>query len=158
MTNSPETLVTKEGLTKLENELRELTEVKRPEISARIKEARELGDLKENAEYHDAKNEQGLVESKIRQLEEKIRTARIVEASDTSSVGFGNAVTVEDVSNGTKETWHITGAAEADPLEWRISNESPIGKALMGTKVGDEITVQLPTRTQSLRLVSIEKS
>ena len=151
-----ETLLTADGLSRLQSELDELVNVRRPAISARIKEARELGDLKENAEYHDAKNEQSLVETRIQQLDARIRTARVVEATDTSVVGIGTVVTVTDLGYGDTEKWWITGAADADPLEQRISNESPIGGALMGSRVGDTVDVQLPNGKTQLRVEAID--
>lgn len=153
-----ETLLTADGLARIQHELDELVTVRRPAIAARIKEARELGDLKENAEYHDAKNEQSLVETRIQQLEARVRTARIVEATDTSKVTIGSVVTVTDLGYGDTEKWWITGAADADPLEQRISNESPIGAALMGRSVGDTVKVNLPHGTTELRVEAIELS
>jgi transcription elongation factor GreA len=150
-----ETLLTADGLARIQHELDELVSIRRPAIAARIKEARELGDLKENAEYHDAKNEQALVETRIQQLEARVRTARVVEASDASVVTIGTSVTVTDLGFNETDTWHITGAADADPMEQRISNESPIGSALMGTRVGDVVDVQLPNGTTQMRVDAI---
>ncbi len=153
-----ETLLTPAGLEQLQQEYDRLVNEWRPQIAERIRIARELGDLKENAEYHDAKNEQGLTESRIRVIEERLRTARVVDDADASVAGVGTSVTVTDLGAGTTEVWHITGVAEADPLEQRVSYESPFGKALMGTKVGDEVTVTIPVGELQLRVEKIEIS
>lgn len=154
----PETLVTPEGLVRIQAELDQLIAERRPAIAARIKVARELGDLKENADYHDAKNEQSMVETRIQQLETRIRTARVITAEDASKVSIGTIVTVTDLETGDVDTWRITGAAEADPLAQRVSNESPIGSALIGAVVGDEVEVVLPFGTSRLRVDNIALS
>lgn len=151
----PETLLTPQGMQKLKEELDELINNRRPAIIKRIATARELGDLKENADYHDARNEQSFIESKIRQIEARIRTARIIEASDASVAGIGTSVTVVNESTGDTETWHLTGTAEADPLAGKVSHESPIGSALMGAKVDDVVAVNVPKGQQKLKIVSI---
>lgn len=153
--STQEVVVTEEGLKTLREQLAHLTEVRRPEIAQRIKEARELGDLKENAEYHDAKNEQGFIEAKIVQLEGKIRHAKIVEAGDASIVGIGTAVEVEDLDSGDIDTYSIVGAGEADPLANKISNDSPIAQTIMGKKPNDEVEVQLPRGVMRLKIRSI---
>jgi transcription elongation factor GreA len=153
-----ETPITADGLQKLQEQLDELVNVRRPEISARIKEARELGDLKENAEYHDAKNEQSLVETRIQTLESRIRTARVIEATDASKVTIGTTVKLTDLESGDHETWQITGVAEADPLDQKISFESPLGKALQGKKQGDEVEVPVPAGMMRMRVDSIAVS
>lgn len=150
----PETLLTPEGLSALRAELEELT-ARRPAMAAKIKSARELGDLKENAEYHAAKEEQGFLETRIRVIEDQLRTARVVEVADTSSVNVGSKVVVRDLDLDEDETWTITGVAEADPLEQRVSYESPIGAALMGCAVGDTVDVQLPRGSMRLEVRSI---
>jgi transcription elongation factor GreA len=150
-----ETIVSKAGLEKLQAELDELINVRRPRIAARIKEARELGDLKENAEYHDAKNEQAFIETRIHVIEEKLRTAVIVEATDTSTVVVGTRVRTMDLDDKSVEDWRIVGASEADPMENRISNESPIGKALCGLKVGESVDIELPRGSMHLRVEEI---
>lgn len=151
-----DTIVTPAGLEKLERDLAELVDVRRPDIARRIKEARELGDLKENAEYHAAKNEQGFLESKIRQLQDRVRTARVIENVDASLVGVGTRVAVIDADTGECEHYVVTGVAESEPLENRISNESPIGSALLGARVGDTVTVKLPAGQLQLRVEQIE--
>lgn len=150
-----ETIVSKAGLEKLEAELAQLIDVRRPRIAQRIKEARELGDLKENAEYHDAKNEQAFIETRIHVIEEKLRTAVIVEATDSSHVVVGTKVTTTDLDDKSVEDWWVVGASEADPMENRISNESPIGKALIGLAVGDDVDIELPRGSMHLRVDAI---
>lgn len=158
MAHVDETPITQAGLERLHEELADLVDNRRPAIASRIKAARELGDLKENADYHDAKNEQAFIESKIRRLEASIRTARVVEATDTAQAGIGTTVTVVDVDTGERETWQITGTAEADPLEGRVSTDSPIGSCLVGAQAGDEVVAALPRGERRLRVESIALS
>jgi transcription elongation factor GreA len=139
-----ETLVTQAGYEKLQEELAELVNVRRAEVAERIKTAREYGDISENAEYDDAKNEQARVEARIVQIEERLRTAKIVAEADNKSVGIGTKVTVVDKKTGDEEVYQIVGTPEADPLENKVSNESPVGKALFGKKKGDTVVVQIP--------------
>lgn len=143
---SRQSVITPEGLEKLKLEIEELTTVKRREVAARIKEAREFGDISENAEYDDAKNEQALLEQRIGQLEERLRRATVVDGRDldTDEVNVGSIVHVEDQKSGDTKKFHIVGATEADPLESKLSNESPIGKALVGGKQGDVVEVEVP--------------
>ena len=150
-----ETLVTPQGLEKVQAELDHLINVKRVEISERIKEARELGDLKENAEYHDAKNSQAFIETKINQLEDIVRTAVVVDTVDSDVVNLGTTVTVTDLDHKDSVDYQITGSAEADPMENRISLDSPIGAALAGAKVGDVVEAQLPRTKARLRIDKI---
>lgn len=156
MSSERDTLVTQAGLDALQAELDELVNVKRVEMAARIKSARELGDLKENAEYHDAKNSQAFLETKIIQIEAKIRTARVIKSVDSSKVSVGTRVTVRDVESKEDIDYTITGTAEADPLENRVSNESPIGMALLGHKPGDVVEVTLPRGSLKLEVCNIE--
>ena len=151
----PETIVTQAGFDKLQQELDQLVTVRRPDIAARIKEARELGDLKENADYHAAKDDQGFLETKIMQLEAKIRTARIVEKADGKKVGVGSKVTVIESETGETEVYTVTGAVEADPFENKISYDSPIGQALFGATTGDLITVTLPNGSIEFKIKSV---
>jgi transcription elongation factor GreA len=153
-----ETLVTQAGLEKLQAEYAELVNVKRAEVAERIKVAREYGDISENAEYDDAKNEQARVEARIVQLEEKLRTAKVVEEIDTKSVGIGNKVTVQEKGRKTQEVFEIVGSTEADPLENRVSNESPFGQALMGKKKGDVAEVAAPKGTIKYEIIKIQKA
>ncbi len=135
--------VTKEGLAKLKAELKELIEEKRPEVAKRILAARENGDISENAEYDSARQEQSYVEGRISELEEIIKNAKLTEnEAKKDNVIVGSVVTVH--IDGDEETFHIVGAPEANPLEKKISHESPLGQALMGKKVGDKIDVEAP--------------
>ena len=137
-------ILTPEGLENLKVELEELSTTRRAEVAERIKEAREFGDISENSEYDDAKNEQAMLETRIAQLEEKIRSASVVDPGevDTEVVQVGNAVGVR-FEDGKEQTFTIVGSAEAKPPA-RLSNESPIGKALLGHRKGDEVEVSLP--------------
>jgi transcription elongation factor GreA len=150
-------ILTPEGLEKLKAELEELTTVKRREVAERIKDAREYGDISENSEYDDAKNEQAMLESRIATLEEKLRSATVIDASDisTEQVQVGSKVRVKDADGGKKETYLIVGSAEANPAERKLSNESPVGRALIGHKKGDKVTVQLPNG--KARQLTVEK-
>jgi transcription elongation factor GreA len=143
-------ILTPDGLIKLKSELEYLSTEKRREVAARIKEAREFGDISENAEYDDAKNEQAMLEAKIAQLEEKLRAATVIDSKDlgTDVVGFGSSVHVTDAKTGKGDTYTIVGSAEANPAERKLSNESPVGKALVGHRVGDTVSVQLPNGNQ----------
>lgn len=132
-----ETLITEEGLQKLTVELDELKSVRRIKVSKRIQEAIALGDLSENSEYDDAKNEQAFIEGRIAELENKIRTAKIIEESQdgAAKVSLGSKVVLEDVESGDRFTYTVVGTAEADPFNNRISNESPVGKAILGQPI-----------------------
>jgi len=137
-------LLTKDGLRQLEGELDQLVQVRRAEIAERIRHARDFGDISENAEYTEAKNEQSLVEGRIQTLEVMIRNAVLIEDEprEVGVVTVGARVTVSDEDGD--ETYAIVGAAEADPLKGRISNESPLGRALLGHRAGDEVEWTLP--------------
>ena len=129
---SRQTVITPEGLEKLKGEIEYLTTDKRREVAARIKEAREFGDISENAEYDDAKNEQALLEQRISQLEERLRRAEVIDEKDLTNevVQVGTTVHVKDQKSGDSRKFQIVGSAEANPIEGKLSNESPIGKAL----------------------------
>ncbi len=151
-------ILTPEGLEKLKEELEELSTVRRREVAERIKEAREFGDISENSEYDDAKNEQAMLETRILQLEENLRSASVVtpEDVDTDVVQVGNAVTVK-FDDGKPQTFTIVGSAEADPPR-KLSNVSPVGKALMGKQKGDSVTINLPngsTRTAKITKIDV---
>ena len=151
-------ILTPAGYEKLQKELETLTTVSRRDVADRIREAREFGDISENSEYDDAKNEQAMLENQIAKLEEQLRAARVIEASEVSrdTVSLGSQVTVED-ENGKKSTYMIVGSAEADPLSKpaRISNESPVGRALLGRKKGEKLDVTVPRGTIKLKVASI---
>ena len=149
--------ITPEGLKKLEEEIEHLSTVRRREVSERIREARDFGDISENAEYDDAKNEQARVETRIIQLEDKLRTAKVIADVDTKSVGIGNKVTVLEKGSKDPEVYTIVGSTEADPLEGKVSNESPFGKALMGAVKGDTVKVPAPKGSITYEIVKIGK-
>lgn len=132
--------LTVEGKTELEAELTELI-AKRSEIAEKIANARDYGDLSENAEYDAAREEQGMLETRIAELEEILKNADIIKPTKSSTVKVGSTV---HLSNGKKVTYQVVGPVEADPLEGKISNESPIGAALIGKKVGDKVTITTP--------------
>ena len=149
-------LLTKEGLEKLEKELEELRTTKRAEIAERIAYAKDFGDISENAEYEDAKNEQGMLEGRILVLENMIRNAVLIEGSgDRGVVGVGSTVDVKD-EFGT-QTFSIVGPAEVDVAKGRISMESPVGKALLGHSVGETVVVQSPGGSRDITIVKIKK-
>jgi transcription elongation factor GreA len=152
-------LLTPEGLDKLKDEIEHLSTVKRREVAERIKEAREFGDISENSEYDDAKNEQAMLEQRIAALEEKVRSAQVIDASELSTdvVRVGVTVNVKDEGTGSSEKYTIVGSAEASPADKKLSNESPVGKALMGRKKGDSVEVSLPSgRKRTLKITKID--
>jgi transcription elongation factor GreA len=156
-----ESLITQEGLDKLREELAYLTTAKRREVAERIKEAREFGDIMENSEYDDAKNEQALLEQRIAQLEERVRRATVIDENQvtTDAVSVGVLVHVKDQKSGDSRKFQIVGSAEADPAESKLSNESPIGKALVGHKRGDVVTVEVPRGPRrKLKITKIESA
>jgi transcription elongation factor GreA len=139
-------ILTPEGLDKLKEELAFLQTQKRREVAVRIKEAREFGDITENSEYDDAKNEQAMVEARIAAVEEKLRAATVVkpEEIDNDTVQVGNVVHVKDEQTGKSQKFTIVGSAEANPTEQKLSNESPVGRALIGHKRNDVVKVPVP--------------
>lgn len=154
-----EILLSYEGLTKLERELETLRTVKRREIAERIKIARDFGDLSENSEYDDAKNEQAFVESRILRLEALLRKARIVteEEVDPDRIHIGSTVKIKDVHSGEEFEYFIVGSQEADPARGRISYESPVGRALFDRAVGDNVTVNTPAGVFEYEIVHITR-
>ncbi|MEK6278008.1 MAG: transcription elongation factor GreA [Actinomycetota bacterium] len=156
---SRQSVITQEGLEKLKDEIEYLTTEKRREVATRIKEAREFGDISENAEYDDAKNEQALLEQRIAQLEERLRRSDVVDDKHvaTDHVQVGTLVHVKDQKSGDSQKFQIVGSAEADPAEHKLSNESPIGEALMGHKRGEVVTVDVPRGPKKkLKITKIE--
>ena len=152
-------LLTPEGLDKLKEEIEHLSTVKRREVAERIKEAREFGDISENSEYDDAKNEQAMLEARIASLEEKLRSASVIDASelDSNVVRVGSLVSVKDEGSGKSLKYTIVGSTEANPSENRLSNESPVGKGLLGRKKGDTVKVTLPNgKTRELKITKID--
>ena len=156
---SRQSVITQEGLEKLKEEIESLSTVKRREVAERIKEAREFGDISENAEYDDAKNEQALLEQRIAQLEERLRRSEVIDSKDidTSEVSVGTVVHVKDQKSGDSQKFQIVGSAEADPTEQKLSNESPIGMALMGHKRNEVVSVEAPRGPKrKLKITKIE--
>jgi len=154
-----DTLLTADGLTELKAKIEHLSTVRRREVAERIKEAREFGDISENSEYDDAKNEQAMLEKQIAELEEKLRNARLIDEKniDTDTVGVGVIVHVKDQKTDKSTKFKIVGSAEADPAEQRLSNESPVGKALIGHKRGDVVDVPVPRGpARQLKITKIE--
>lgn len=145
--------ITKEGLEKLKKELVELVETKRPEMAQRIKEAREMGDISENSAYDSAKQDQAMIEGRIEELEDIIKSAKITVVKK-EEIGVGCRVMVH--IDGDEEEFHIVGAPEADPLAKKISHESPLGAALIGKKIGDKIDVEVPMGKLTYTILNIE--
>ncbi|MEK7594998.1 MAG: transcription elongation factor GreA [Patescibacteria group bacterium] len=146
--------VTKEGLESLKKEYKELVEVKRPLIAERIKSAREMGDISENAEYDAARDEQGFIESRIREIEEIVKNVEVISNTVKSEINVGNKVRVH--VDGGEEYFEIVGAPEANPLDRKISHESPLGLALLGRKIGDKVKVEAPMGVITYTVLSIE--
>lgn len=155
------TMLTAEGLKKLEEELEFLQNVKRKEIAEKIKVARSYGDLSENSEYDDAKNEQAIMEARITTIESILKTAEIIDESNTSTenVHLTSVVTIEMVKTGRQAKYMIVGSGsnEANPREGKISDESPIGKAIMNKSVGDVVEVETPGGVQAIKILEISK-
>jgi transcription elongation factor GreA len=156
---SRQSVITQEGLEKLKEEIEYLSNSKRREVAERIKEAREFGDISENAEYDDAKNEQALLEQRIAQLEERLRRSTVIDEKDidTTAVMVGTTVHVKDQKSGDSQKFQIVGSAEADPTQQKLSNVSPIGKALMGHKRNEVVSVDVPRGPKrKLKITKIE--
>lgn len=151
--------VSKEGFEKLQNELEHLKTVKRVEVAEAIKKARAYGDLSENSEYDEAKNEQGEIESKIAQLEAMLANAVVLDDKDvnTDHVKVGNRVKIYDFEHDKEYEYRIVGVTEADPFENKISDDSPIGKALLGSRRGDTVTVEAPKGIIKFNIVEISR-
>ena len=159
MSKEKEVVLTVDGLTKLEKELEYLKTVRRREVAERIKQAIEFGDITDNSEYEDAKNEQGFIEGRILTIEKMLRNARVLNESDvqTDQVGLGSQVVLKDLESGEKAQYTIVGSAEADPAAYKISNESPVGQALIGKKAGEEVEINVPAGIMRYRIEKIEK-
>ena len=156
-----DTVLTPQGLEELKARIEHLRGERRREVAERIKEAREFGDIAENAEYDDAKNEQALLEGRIAQLEERLRRATVIDEKSvgTDEVTFGSVVHVKDQKTGDSQKFQIVGSTEADPAEHKLSNESPIGKALIGHKRNDVVSVEVPRGPKKkLKITKIEKA
>jgi transcription elongation factor GreA len=150
------TYLTLEGLNKIKEELKELTGPRRKELAARLRSAIQMGDLSENADYHKAKEDQAFLEGRILELEYLVRNAVIIEKSKQQDlVDVGSHITIQE-GNYPAETYHLVGPKEADPRNGRISHESPIGRALMDHKVGDEVEVETPSGKVIFKIIKIE--
>lgn len=156
MKNKNTVYLTQEGLDNLKKELDDLINVRRPENVQAIKEARALGDLSENAEYDAARNEQTVIEARIKQLEKMLENVSIISDVSTDSVSIGNTVTIKYVDDDEEDEYKIVGSQEADPFESRISNESPIAQALFDHKVGDIVTVESPNGSYQVEITAIQ--
>ena len=154
-----ETLITPDGLEKLKEELEHLQTEKRREVAGRIKDAREFGDISENAEYEDAKNEQAMLEQRIATLQDKLRRSSVIDEKhvDTEQVEVGAIVHVKDQKSGKSQKFQLVGSAEASPSDHKLSNESPIGKAVIGKKKNEVVTVETPRGPKKkLKITKIE--
>ena len=154
-----EVILTEEGLKQLQDEVNYLSNVKREEVAEQIRQAREFGDISENSEYDDAKNEQALLEHRIANLQEKLRRARVIKDSEieTDKVSVGTTVTLRDKKVGDVRIYTVVGSAEADPTKAKLSNESPVGQAIIGKRVGDVVTVNIPIGALDLEILAIGK-
>ena len=155
--NKQKNIITKEGFQNLEKELEYLKATKRKEISERIKKALAFGDLSENSEYDEAKNEQSLVEMRILEIEKILKTSKILDEKDidTNSVFVGCKVIIQDLDKNIKLEYKIVGSSEADPVNSKISSDSPIGLALLGNKVGTDIKAQTPNGIRNFKILEI---
>ena len=156
MGNKNTVYLTQEGLAELKAELDNLINVRRPENIQAIKEARSLGDLSENAEYDAARNEQAQIEARIKQLEKMLENVSIISETSKDKVGIGSTVVIKYVDDDEEDEYKIVGSQEADPFESKISNESPIAKALLEHKVGDVVTVESPNGSYEIEIVEIK--
>jgi transcription elongation factor GreA len=158
LNDSKEIILTPEGLSKLQNELDELKTVHRREVNDRIRQAKEYGDLSENAEYEDAKQEQAFIEGRVLKLEGMIRNARLIDESEYApdEVHLGSIVKVKDLKNNETYEFSLVGSAEADPPNHRISNESPLGHALIGHKKNDTVDVTTPRGVMKYKIDQIK--
>lgn len=157
MATNKEVVLTYEGLQKLEQELENLKTVKRREVAERIKQALSFGDISENSEYDEAKNEQAYIEGRIFQLENMLKNAKVIDEEDiqTDVVSIGSKVKVLDMEFDEEVEYYIVGSTEADPSQYKISNESPVGKALIGGKIGDIVEVTVPDGVIKFKILEI---
>jgi transcription elongation factor GreA len=153
-----EVILTPEGYEKLKQEIDYLSNAKRREVADRIRIAREFGDINENAEYDDAKNEQAMLEHRIAMLEERLLAARVIEKGDVSSdvVSIGSRVKLRDIDANETVEYHVVGSAEANPAEHKLSNESPVGKAILGRKKGEVVEVAAPRGSLKFKILDIK--
>jgi transcription elongation factor GreA len=155
-----EVILTEAGLKQLQDEVSFLSSVKREEVAERIRAARDFGDISENSEYDDAKNDQALLEHRISLLQEKLRRSRVIKDSeiDTERVCVGCTVTLRDKDAGEIRIYTLVGSAEADPTKARLSNESPVGQAIIGKRVGEAVTVPVPVGALHYEILAIGKT
>jgi transcription elongation factor GreA len=153
-----EVILTPEGHERLKEEIKYLSTVKRREVAERIKQAREFGDIAENSEYDDAKNEQAMLEHRIATLEERLKSARVIEKKEIPAgiVAVGTKVKLRDVAAKETIEYHIVGSAEANPAEHKLSNESPVGKAIIGRKKGETVEVAAPRGSLKFKIMDIK--
>lgn len=159
MEDTKTVVLSPEGLAKLQEELDYLRNVKRKEVAERLKEARSLGDLSENSEYDDARNEQSFVEGRIVQLENTLRNARVIEGAEAGAadeVRLGSTVKLKDLEYGDILEYSIVGSVEADPAQAKISNESPVGKAILGKKKGTVVEVEAPAGNIKYEIIDVQ--
>jgi transcription elongation factor GreA len=158
MTDKNQELVTPEGLEKLQQELAYLTETRRKEVANRIRQAREFGDITENSEYDEAKNEQGLLERRIGELLRRLRSVKVVDPSEAEedAVDLGTTVTLRVVGKGQERTFQIVGANESDPTSGKLSHASPVGRAVLKRKVGEKVMVSTPRGATEYEIVNVE--
>ena len=154
-----QTIITDEGLRRLEEELEELKTIKRKEIAEKIKVALSFGDLSENSEYDEAKNEQAIIEGRIAEIENQLKNVQVLDESELSNetVHIGSKIRIREVGSSEEETYKIVGSTEADPMNGRISDESPVGKSMLGHKAGDVVEVEIPSGAVQYELVEISK-
>lgn len=153
-----EVIFTQEEYKKLEEQLAYLKGPRKMEVAEKIKAAREYGDLSENSEYDEAKNEQALLDSKIEEVEALVRNAKVIDNISTKTISVGVSVKLFDYEFDEEVTYHIVASTEIAPLQYRISLDSPIGKALFGRKKGEEVTVELPDGTAKYKILEISKT
>jgi transcription elongation factor GreA len=153
-----EVILTAEGHKKLKDEIEHLSTVKRREVAERIKQAREFGDIAENSEYDDAKNEQAMLEHRIATLEERLKSARVIQKKEIPAgvVAVGTKVRLRDLDAKETIEYHIVGSAEANPAEYKLSNESPVGRAIMGHKKGETVEVAAPRGSLKFKIMDIK--
>ncbi len=154
-----QTVITDEGLRRLEEELEELKTVKRKDIAEKIKVALSFGDLSENSEYDEAKNEQAIIEGRIAEIENQLKNVQVLDESELTNetVRIGSKILIREQDSGEEETYKIVGSTEADPMQGRISDESPVGKAMLGHMAGDVVEVEIPSGAVKYVLVEISK-
>jgi len=159
MVEAKEVILTKEGLEKLESELEYLKSVKREEVAERIKQAIAFGDISENSEYEDAKNEQAFIEGRILSLEKTLKNARLMEDSDirTDIVSLGSRVVLQEMKSGRKFSVVVVSSVESKLRDGKISDESPVGRAILGQQIGSEVEVEAPAGIMKYKIINVQK-